>query len=146
VEVLGETHAYEAEAAVAFLDGVPDRAWAARQARRLGALVREQHLVLLDPDHPEQATLAPGYAPGEYHLAYDYAPRPDSLARAWFSEAEMARSLDRLANAQQPEGGWPINWALWSPTAEAEARPGATLRALLTLRAHGRLDGSTDER
>lgn len=145
VETLAETHPYEAEAAVAFLDGMPDRVWAAQQARRLGGLVREQRLVLLDPAHPEQARLAPGYAPGEYHLPYDYAPRPDSLARAWFTDAEMARSLDRLAAVQQPDGGWPINWARWSSTAEVEARPGVTLKALLTLRAHGRLKDSTAE-
>ncbi len=97
------------------------------------------------PDHPERARLAPGYAPGEYHLPYDYAPRPDSLARAWFADAEVARSLDHLATAQQSDGGWPINWAQWSPTVEAEARPGVTLKALLTLRVYGRLSGSTAE-
>ncbi|MGA5700009.1 hypothetical protein [Peterkaempfera bronchialis] len=91
VERLEQTHPYEAEAAVAFLDGVPDRPWARRQARRLGELVREQRLVLLDPDRPEEARLAPGYAPGEYHLPYDFAPHPQSLAPAWFSDAELGR-------------------------------------------------------
>jgi hypothetical protein len=101
IEHLEQTHPYEAEAAVAFLDGTPDRAWAGRQAKRLGQLVRDQRIVLLDPDHPEQARLAPGYAAGEYHLPHDFAAHPGSLARAWFTGAEMDRSLRHLADGQQ---------------------------------------------
>jgi hypothetical protein len=141
IEQLEQTHPYEAEAAVAFLDGTPDRAWAGPQAKRLGELVRDQRIVLLDPDHPEQACLSPGYAPGEYHLPHDYAPRPDSLARTWFTDAEMDRSLRHLADSQQDDGGWPISWAQWSPTSDMEARPGMTLTALLILRVYGRLPG-----
>lgn len=140
-EHLQQTHPYEARAAVAFLDGAPDRSWAGRQARRLGELVRDQRIVLLDPDHPEQARLSPGYAEGEYHLPHDFAPRPGSLARTWFTGAEMDRSLRHLAGSQQADGGWPISWAQWSPTSEVEARPGMTIAALLTLRAYDRLPG-----
>ncbi len=139
IEHLERTHPYEAEAAVAFLDGVPDRGWAGRQAKRLGELVRDQRIVLLDPDHPEQARIAPGYAPGEYHLPHNFAPSPGSLARAWFTDAEMDRSLRHLADGQQEDGGWPISWAQWSATTAMEARPGVTLAALLTLRAYGRV-------
>jgi hypothetical protein len=141
IERLDQTHPYEAEAAIAFLDGTPDRAWAGRQARRLGELVRDQRIVLLDPDHPEEARLAPGYAKGEYHLPHDYAPRPGSVARGWFTDAEVDRSLRHLAGDQRGDGGWPVGWAQWSPTTVAEARPGVTLAALLTLRAYGRLRG-----
>lgn len=136
VEHLRQTHPYEAEAAIAFLDATPDRLWARQQAERLGELVREQRIVLLDPAHPEQANLAPGYAPGEYHLPHDFAPHPGSLARAWFTDTEMSRSLEHLATQQQDDGGWPIRWAKWSPTTEVEARPGVALAALLTLRAY----------
>jgi hypothetical protein len=141
IEQLEQTHPYEAEAAVAFLDGTPDRAWAGRQAKRLGELIRDQRIVLLFPDHPEQACLSPGYAPGEYHLPHNFAARPSSLARTWFTDADMDRSLRHLAGDQQEDGGWPISWALWSPTSEMEARPGMTLTALLTLRAYGRIPG-----
>ena len=141
IEQLGQTHPYEAEAAVAFLDGSPDRAWAGRQARRLGELVRGQGIVLLDPGHPEQARLSAGYAEGEYHLPHDYAPRPGSLARSWFTDAEMDRSLRHLAGRQQDDGGWPVSWAQWSPTSTMEARPAVTIAALLTLRAYDRLPG-----
>jgi hypothetical protein len=136
IEHLDQTHPYEAEAAVVFLDGEPDRAWAGRQAKRVGELVRDQRIVLLDPSHPEQARLSPGYGEGEYHLPHDFAPRPNSLARTWFTSTEMDRSLRHLADNQQEDGGWPISWAQWSPTSEMEARPAATLTALLTLRAY----------
>jgi hypothetical protein len=141
IEHLQQTHPYEAEAALAFLDTAPDRPWARQQAQRLGELVREQRIVLLDPDHPEQADLAPGYAPGEYHVPHDFASHPGSLARAWFTDAEMTRSLEYLAAQQQEDGGWPIRWAKWSATTEAEARPGVTLGALLTLRAYDQESG-----
>ncbi|NUR58271.1 MAG: hypothetical protein HOV87_06190 [Catenulispora sp.] len=139
IEALGQTHPYDVEAAVSFLDATVDRAWAGAQAARLGALVREQRIVLLDPARPQDAVISPGYAPGEYHLPHDFAPRPDSLARTWFSDEEMARGLDHLAAAQEADGGWPVTWAKWSPTTELEARPGVTIRALRTLRAYARL-------
>lgn len=136
VEQVEQTHPYEVEAAVAFLDATSDRAWAGQQAKRLGALVREQRIVLLDSEHPEEARLCPGYAPGEFHLPYDYAPRPDSVARDWFSDEEMARSLRHLAAQQHQDGGWPVSWLQWSPVNHAESRPRVTIDALLTLRAY----------
>ncbi|MFD4907578.1 acyl-CoA synthetase family protein [Kitasatospora purpeofusca] len=136
VENLRETHPYEAGAAIRFLDAAPDTAWARREAARLGALVHEQRIVLLDPARPEEARISPGYAPGEHHLPHDYARRPDSLARHWFTTAELARGLDHLAAEQQSDGGWPIHWVRWSASTESEARPGVTLQALLTLRAY----------
>jgi hypothetical protein len=134
---LRETHPYEAEAAIAFLDHAPDRERAREEATRLGRLVRDHRIVLLDPAHPERARVSPGYAPGEHHFPHDYARTPDSLARAWFTEQEMTRSLDFLAADQQDDGGWPIRWAQWAPTTAVESRPGVTLEALLTLRAWG---------
>lgn len=136
VERIEQTHPYEIEAAVSFLDGVSDRPWARQQAKRLGELTRDQRIVLLDPEQPDLAQIAPGYAPGEYHLPYDYAPRPDSLARGWFSDAEMDRSLRHLVATQQQDGGWPITWLQWSPVNHVESRPRVTIAALLTLRAY----------
>jgi hypothetical protein len=139
VEAMEQTHPYGVESALIFLEAAPDHAWAAEQADRIGKLLREQRTVLLDPAHPEDAVIAPGYADGEYHLPHDYAPRPDSLARSWFTDEEMERSLDHLAASQDPDGGWPITWAKWSPTTEMEARPIVTVKALRVLRAYGRL-------
>ncbi|MER5892704.1 hypothetical protein [Streptomyces sp. NPDC001876] len=138
VEALEQSHPYEIEAAVAFLDGVPDRARAEAAADRLGRLVREQRLVVLDPQRSEDHPVAPGYAPGEHHFPYDYARTPGSLARRWFSDAELERSLDHLETGQQEDGGWPVTWRQWAPGTALEGRPIVTLKALQTLRAHGR--------
>ncbi|MEU7036873.1 hypothetical protein ABZ958_24785 [Streptomyces sp. NPDC046237] len=138
VESLEKSHPYEIEAAVAFLDGVPDRSRAQAVADRLGRLVREQGLAALDPGRLDEFPVGPGYAPGEHHFPYDYARVPDSLARRWFTDEEMARSLDHLAAGQQEDGGWPITWRQWAPGPALEARPIATIEALRTLRAHGR--------
>ncbi|MCX2181814.1 hypothetical protein KV205_14910 [Streptomyces sp. SKN60] len=141
VDALEKSHPYEIQAAVAFLDGVPDRARAQAASDRLGRLVREGGLVVLDPDRPEDYPVAEGYAPGEHHYPYDYARVPDSLARRWFTDEEMARSLDHLAAAQEEDGGWPVNWRQWAPGSALEARPVVTVEALRTLRAHGRSIG-----
>ncbi|MGW6784656.1 MULTISPECIES: hypothetical protein [unclassified Streptomyces] len=139
VENLHRTHPYEVQSAVAFLDGVPDRARAAAAADRLGRLVREQRLVVLDPRRRSEFPPAPGYAPGEQLFPHDFARRPESLARGWFTDEEMRRSLDFLAAAQQADGGWPVRREAWAPGSSLERRPIATLEALLTLRAYGRL-------
>jgi hypothetical protein len=126
VEAIGKTHPYEAEAAVVFLDAVGGEAAAAR----IGELVREQHLVGRTPE---------GYAADEAHQAYDFAPRPDSYARAWFTDAEMDEALDHLAAAQGEDGGWHPNWLIWTPAIATEWIGPATLRALRILEAYGRL-------
>jgi hypothetical protein len=146
VESLDRTHPYEAEAAVAFLDGVPDRARAERAAARLGRIVRERQLVVLEPRRASVLPVSPGYAPGEHHFAYDYARTPDSLARRWFSDAEMEQALDALAAAQEDDGGWPIRWREWAPGTRLEWRPIVTIEALRTLRAYGREPGLSPER
>ncbi|MEU1672887.1 hypothetical protein ABZ752_12735 [Streptomyces roseifaciens] len=141
VEALGNgarTHPYEVEAAVAFLDGAPDRARARTAAERLGRVVREQRLAVLDPARVADYPVAEGYAPGEHHYPHDFAPAPDSSARPWFTDAELDRSLDFLAASQQEDGGWPIRWREWAPGTRLESRPMVTLAALLTLRAYGR--------
>ncbi|MEU0056626.1 hypothetical protein [Streptomyces sp. NPDC006334] len=138
VDSLETSHPYEIEAAVAFLDSAPDRPRAEASADRLGRLVRERRLAVLDPDRADAYPVAPGYAPGEHHFPHDYARTPGSLARAWFTDDEMARSLDFLAGDQREDGGWPIRWRAWAPGSALEARPMVTIDALHTLRAHGR--------
>ena len=138
VESLEKPHPYEIEAAVAFLDSAPDRPRAEAAADRLGRLVREHRLAVLEPDRLDAYPVAAGYAPGEHHFPHDYAKTPSSLARAWFTDAEMTRSLDFLADAQHEDGGWPVHRHRWAPGPALEARPMATIEALHTLRAHGR--------
>ncbi|MEW2131596.1 hypothetical protein [Streptomyces sp. NPDC005435] len=141
VESLEKSHPYEVEAAVAFLDSVPDRPRAEAAADRLGRLVREQRLAALEPDRLDAYPVAPGYAPAEHHFPHDFARTPDSLARAWFTDEEMARSLDFLAGEQEEDGGWPVRWRQWAPVPALEARPAVTIDALRTLRAYGRYVG-----
>ncbi|MEU0009155.1 hypothetical protein ABZ079_34145 [Streptomyces sp. NPDC006314] len=141
VESLEKSHPYEVEAAVAFLDAAPDRPRAEAAADRLGRLVREQRLAALDPGDLDAYPVAPGYAPGEHHFPHDFAKSPRSLARAWFTDGEMARSLDHLAAEQQEDGGWPIRWRQWAPAPALEARSLVTIEALRTLRAYGRFVG-----
>ncbi|GAA3376436.1 hypothetical protein GCM10020367_48120 [Streptomyces sannanensis] len=138
IDSLEKSHPYEIQAAVAFLDGVPDRSRAEAAADRLGRLVREQQLVVLDPERRDDRPVAPGYAPGEHHFAHDYARTPDSLARRWFTDEEMERSLDFLAAEQREDGGWPLRWREWAAAASLEWRPIVTVEALLTLRGYGR--------
>lgn len=142
VDALGQgakTHPYEVEAAVAFLDGAPDRARAEAAAERIGRVVREQRLAVLDPERMTEYPVPDGYAPGEHHFPHDYARNPDSVAAAWFTDAELQRSLDFLTASQEDDGGWPIRWREWAPGTRLECRPMATITALLTLRAYGRV-------
>ena len=141
VESLEKSHPCEVEAAVAFLDSVPDRPRAEAAADRLGRLVREQRLAALDPRRLDAYPVAPGYAPDEHHFPHDFAPNPGSLARAWFTDDELERSLDHLAAGQQEDGGWPVRWYRWAPAPALEARPMVTIEALRTLRAYGRFVG-----
>lgn len=140
IEQLTQSHPYEIEACLAFLDRAPERARAEREAARLGHLVRDQQLVLLDPDAADSAPVSPGYAPGEVHGLLDYAPSPSSLARRWFSDQEIDRALDGLVAAQGVDGGWHFTWREWNPATTLEWRGRVTIRALTTLRAYGRLD------
>ncbi|MET8896322.1 hypothetical protein [Streptomyces albogriseolus] len=136
----------DVEAAVLFLDHAPERARAEAAAERLGRLVRRERLVVLDPDdpgaQPSSSGQAPGHAVGDRRFPQDYARTPDSLARAWFTDAEMERSLDVLAAGQQADGGWPVRRLPGAPesapVALLEARPVATTQALRTLAAYGR--------
>ena len=73
------------------------------------------------------------------HYPLDYAPRPDSLARSLFADEIVERQLDALAARQQADGGWPINWLVWTPATQLEWRAVMTIAALQTLRAYRRL-------
>jgi hypothetical protein len=126
VKALGETHPYEAEAAIVFLDAVGGEA----EAARIGELVKAQGLIGHAPE---------GYAADEVHRAYDFAPRPTSLARAWFSDAEMDAALDHLAGEQGEDGGWHPSWTIWTPAIGTEWIGVLTLRNLAILEAYGRV-------
>ncbi len=139
MESLEHPDLYVAEAAVVFLDGVPERERARRAAGRLGELIRDQRLAVLEPERANEYPLPPGYPPGLYFYPYDYARSPDSLARQWFSDREMDRALDFLETQQEDDGGWRMRFPEWAPGTRLEWRPILTIEALLTLRAYGRV-------
>jgi hypothetical protein len=140
IEALHQSHPYEIVATLSFLDQAPERARAESEAARLGRLVRERNLVLLDPDAADLAPVSPGYAQGEVHGPLDFASTPSSLARPWFSDREIDRALDALVASQGEDGGWYFNWREWNPVTTLEWRGSITIRALTILRAYGRLE------
>lgn len=141
IAALEDTHPYEVDFCLTFLDHVPDRERAEREANRLGRLVQERRLVALDHDAAAEAHVPPGYAPGEVHSPLDYATRPSSLARRWFSDHEIGLHLGALARTQGDDGGWFFNWREWNPASTLEWRGWVTIRALAILRSYGRLAG-----
>ncbi|MEU5690353.1 hypothetical protein [Actinosynnema sp. NPDC020468] len=134
IDAMEGSHPYEVAACAKFLDHVPDRARAEVAAERVGRLVRERGLVDLGDGKAHE-----GYAAGETHRPHQYAPTPDSLARRWFTDDEVARSLDGLEAARKDDGGWTFAWPVWTPVTEFEWRPIVTIEALSVLRAYGRI-------
>jgi len=118
---------YEIYAILAFLDHVPDRDRAEAAFERLRKPMLQQ--VALDPN-------APG---GDVHFPLDFAPAPDGFGRRLFSDETIEEHLDALVEAQREDGGWTVNFLIWTPKTEPEWRGHVTVERLKTLRAYGRL-------
>jgi hypothetical protein len=111
------------------LDTLHDRrADAARELDRLGRFVPGSGAMAVE-----------GGAEGESLKPLDLTPEPDRPLRGLFAEEVVARDLDRLAAEQHDDGGWDVDWKVFSPAAAAEWRGYVTVRALKLLRANGRL-------
>ncbi|HEX7303278.1 hypothetical protein [Lentzea sp.] len=123
IEQLEATHPYELRGAAMFLDEVPDRARAELVAEKLR--------------HLEPST--EGYAEGEALPPHEFARKPTSLARAWFTGEQLENDLDELERGQQEDGGWNFNFPAFTPITHFEWRSIATIDALLTLRRYGRI-------
>jgi hypothetical protein len=78
-------------------------------------------------------------ATGAVHFPYDFAPHPDGFGRRVYTGDVIDAHLDALVDAQQEDGGWPVNWEFWTPVVGHEWRAWMTLHRLRTLRAYGRL-------
>jgi hypothetical protein len=63
----------------------------------------------------------------------DFAPAPDRPARDLFAPEIIEAELERLADQQQDDGGWPVGFATYSPAAELEWRGYMTVRAVSIL-------------
>ncbi|MFZ1023227.1 MAG: hypothetical protein WAN87_03745 [Thermoplasmata archaeon] len=128
IEQMQDVNPYEMRVTLSFLDHVPDRARAARQLERLRPKILAKGVVEMDVD-----------SKAEVFRPLDYAPNPDSLSRSLFSDKEMDRQLDGLERAQAPDGGWTINFPIWTPITEFEWRGVQTVEMLKVLQMNGRL-------
>jgi len=122
--IVDTPHAYELMFAMRFLDAVADQVPRARPlADRLTRYVTS--------DGPTPVT---GGAEGEALHVLDFTPYADAPSRASFTKAAVAADLDRLARQQQTDGGWTVDYTLYSPAAALEWRGYATVQAVAILR------------
>jgi hypothetical protein len=78
-----------------------------------------------------------GGAADEYMRPLDFAPLPGGPARSLFAPGVVDADLERLVDAQQPDGGWAVDFDSYSPAAALEWRGHRTVQALVLLRANG---------
>jgi hypothetical protein len=119
-------HAYELLFALGFLDAV------AESVPDADALLRNlgRHLPRDGSMHVEGGTEAEKLHP------LDFAPHPDGPVRALLAGQAVATDIERLARQQQPDGGWLVDFATYSPAAALEWRGYATVRAVEILRSN----------
>ncbi len=108
---------YDLLFSVHFLDAHPDAARAEAALEALGSIPTAEH-------------------GSELPSALGLSPAPGARSRGRF---DVERDLDALEQAQQDDGGWRVSWPDWNPAAAIEWRGVATIDALKTLRANGRL-------
>jgi hypothetical protein len=80
-----------------------------------------------------------GGAEDEFMRPLDFAPFPGGPARSLFAPGVVEAEVERLADAQLPDGGWRVDFASYSPAATLEWRGHRTVQALVLLRANGML-------
>jgi hypothetical protein len=128
LESPGDLGAYGVRCALAFLDAVPD------QPRADAAIERLRPLLGADGSIPVR-----GGAEDERLTPLTLSERPGGRSRALFTGEQIEADLELLEQGQQDDGGWTFDWLEWSPGQSVECRGVVTVRALNTLRAHGRL-------
>jgi hypothetical protein len=121
--------AYLVKFSLDFLDQVPD------QARASAAIKNLRSRIGADGSMP-----VPGGTENERLTPLTLSQRPGRRSRALFTDDQIEADLDLLQHAQQDDGGWTFDWLGWSPGQSVEWRGAVTLRALATLRAHGRIE------
>lgn len=122
--------AYEARAAITFLDHVPERPRAEQLAATLGQTLLRYKLLATDAHASPEAS--------EAAAPLDFAATPTSLARRWFDDALIAQHLDALIASQNEAGGFDVPWQIWTPITGHEWPGIQTVERLKTLRAYGR--------
>ena len=84
-----------------------------------------------------------GGADGEAMRPLDFSPEPGRPLRALLAEDVIADALDVLAAEQDRDGGWDVDFTVYSPAAALEWRGEATVRVLRALLVNGRLGAHT---
>ncbi len=124
-----QPHAIALSFTIRFLDTIHDsQPEASELLARLGKYVPDSGLVPVA-----------GGIEGETLRALDFAPVPGSPASTLLRDGVIEAELDRLAERQQDDGGWTVDFASFSPAAALEWRGYATVQAVATLRRAGRL-------
>jgi hypothetical protein len=118
-----DSHALELVAALGFLDAVHDtHPEAGSRLDHLGRLL------------PASGSLhVAGGAEDETVKPLDFAPNPGRPVRKLFHSDAISADLQRLANGQQDDGGWRVDFASYSPAAVLEWRGYQTVRAVSIL-------------
>jgi hypothetical protein len=115
--------AIQLSACLQFLDAVSDtHPEATALIERLGELIPEDGLLPVA-----------GGIEGETIRPLDTAPLPDRPVRALFRTDLISAELERLAEGQQDDGGWIVDFRSYSPAAELEWRGYATVNAAFIL-------------
>jgi hypothetical protein len=117
-------HALELTAALWLLDAVHDSyPEAPALLDRLGKHIPASGLLHVDGGTDEESM-----------RPLDFAPAPDRPARTLISPQTISAELQRLAGQQQDDGGWPVDFANYSPAAALEWRGYMTVRAVSILK------------
>jgi hypothetical protein len=118
-------HALMLKFSLDFLDTVVEREpAAAAQLERLGAQLPPDGRLHVDGGHDD-----------EFMRPLDFAPQPGRPVRGLFTPEVVAAELERLADRQQADGGWPEEFAAYSPMAALEWRGYLTVHAVRVLTA-----------
>ena len=122
--------AYEFRYVLQLLDALYDKdAAAPGQLERLGAFM------------PPSGTMAvQGGTEDEKMRPLDFSPEPERPLRALLSSQVIADDLARLAADRRDDGGWDVDFEVFSPAAVLEWRGDATVGALKVLQANARLE------
>jgi hypothetical protein len=125
IDAMGDDpHALELAFALQFLDAAHDTYPAAADLLdRLGRHIPASGLVHVG-----------GGLEDEFMRPLDFAPAPDRPVRRLFTPEAIAAELERLIDQQQDDGGWPVDFANYSPAAALDWRGHMTVRAVSILR------------
>jgi hypothetical protein len=127
IDALGDDpHALVLAFSLRFLDAVQDtQPEAAELIARLGEHIPASGLVHVG-----------GGLEDEFMRPLDFAPLPDRPVRTLFPPEAISAELERLVDRQQDDGGWPSEFASYSPAAALEWRGHLTVRAVSILKSN----------